>query len=270
MPALLTRMSMRPCSRDARAAAAATAASSVSSTASPLTRAERRQRAARLRRARAASMSHSTTVGARAQHALGGGVADALRAAGDDGDAALQVDLVHRVQSLQGLAGVGPRRAVVDVLAHDVGEARLGLQAEARRARCASRRSASWRRCRRCARRARSAPARAPRGPATASSASSISPTRTLSAGRFSASAAVEARRGSPRRPRSVPSTVRAGDDTGCDTLGDRPGRSPRRPASGSRMMPLKNDEAAPFGLPGRTVTVISRAARPSMKPLRV
>ena len=34
--------------------------------------------------------------------------------------------------------------------------------------------------------------------------------------------------------------------------------------------MPLKNDDAAPLGLPGRTVTVISRAARPSMKPLRV
>ena len=36
-------------------------------------------------------------------------------------------------------------------------------------------------------------------------------------------------------------------------------------PASGSRMMPLKKDEAAPLGLPGRTVTVISRALRPSM-----
>ena len=35
-------------------------------------------------------------------------------------------------------------------------------------------------------------------------------------------------------------------------------------------MMPLKNDDAAALGLPGRTVTVIRRAARPSMKPLRV
>ncbi len=33
--------------------------------------------------------------GARLQHALGGGVADALRAAGDDGDAAFEVELVH-------------------------------------------------------------------------------------------------------------------------------------------------------------------------------
>ncbi len=36
-------------------------------------------------------------------------------------------------------------------------------------------------------------------------------------------------------------------------------------PASGSRMMPEKNDDAAPFGRPGRTVTVIKRAERPSM-----
>jgi len=41
-------------------------------------------------------------------------------------------------------------------------------------------------------------------------------------------------------------------------------------PASGSRMMPLANEEAALFGLPGRTVTVGRRRLRPSMKPLRV
>ena len=41
-------------------------------------------------------------------------------------------------------------------------------------------------------------------------------------------------------------------------------------PASGSRMMPLANDDAALFGLPGRTVTVGRRRLRPSMKPLRV
>ena len=34
-------------------------------------------------------------------------------------------------------------------------------------------------------------------------------------------------------------------------------------------MIPEKNEDAAPFGRPGRTVTVISRAERPSMKPLR-
>ena len=55
-----------------------------------------------------------------------------------------------------------------------------------------------------------------------------------------------------------------AGDDTGCDTSGDT-GQIASTPASGSRMIPLKNDDAAAFGLPGRTVTVMSRAARPSM-----
>jgi hypothetical protein len=41
-------------------------------------------------------------------------------------------------------------------------------------------------------------------------------------------------------------------------------------PDSGSRMMPLANEDAALFGLPGRTVTVGSRRLRPSTKPLRV
>ena len=59
-------------------------------------------------------------------------------------------------------------------------------------------------------------------------------------------------------------STVARGDDTGCDTSGDT-GQTDSCPASGSRMMPLKNELAAPFGRPGRTVTVIRRALRPSM-----
>ncbi len=41
-------------------------------------------------------------------------------------------------------------------------------------------------------------------------------------------------------------------------------------PLSGSRITPLKADEAAALGLPGRTITVGSRAERPSTKPLRV
>ena len=57
---------------------------------------------------------------------------------------------------------------------------------------------------------------------------------------------------------------MRAGDETGCDTSADT-GHIASSPASGSRMIPEKNDEAAPFGRPGRTVTVISRALRPSM-----
>ena len=60
-----------------------------------------------------------------------------------------------------------------------------------------------------------------------------------------------------------------AGEATGCVTDGST-GRIASCPASGSRMMPLKNELAAPLGLPGRTVTVFSRAERPSMKPLRV
>ena len=61
---------------------------------------------------------------------------------------------------------------------------------------------------------------------------------------------------------------MRAADVSGCETSGPT-GQIASSPASGSRTMPEKNDEAAPFGLPGRTVTVIRRAERPSMKPLR-
>ena len=60
------------------------------------------------------------------------------------------------------------------------------------------------------------------------------------------------------------PCTVLPGDDTGCDTVAST-GQVVAVPAKGSRMMPLKKEEAAPLGLPGRTATVIKRAARPSM-----
>ena len=40
-------------------------------------------------------------------------------------------------------------------------------------------------------------------------------------------------------------------------------------PASGSRMMPLTNDESAEFGFPGRMATVGTRQAMPSTKPRR-
>ena len=56
---------------------------------------------------------------------------------------------------------------------------------------------------------------------------------------------------------------VLLGEDTECDTFSST-GQMDSWPASGSRMMPLKNEDAAPLGLPGRTVTVIKRAARPS------
>jgi hypothetical protein len=42
-------------------------------------------------------------------------------------------------------------------------------------------------------------------------------------------------------------------------------GHAASTPDSGSRMMPLANEDAALFGLPGRTVTVGRRRLRPSM-----
>ena len=95
MPALLTRMSILPAAPSARAAAAGDgglvgqldllgdrrwpASPSVPFASASL----------------AASASQSATVAPEREHALGDGVADALRAAGDDGDAAFEIDLVH-------------------------------------------------------------------------------------------------------------------------------------------------------------------------------
>ena len=56
---------------------------------------------------------------------------------------------------------------------------------------------------------------------------------------------------------------MRAAEVSGCETSGPT-GQIASMPASGSRMIPEKNDDAAPFGLPARTVTVIRRAERPS------
>ena len=63
--------------------------------------------------------------------------------------------------------------------------------------------------------------------------------------------------------------TVTPGDDTGCDTVAST-GQIDSSPAKGSRKIPLKNEDAAPLGLPGRTLTVIKRALRPSINPLRL
>ena len=59
------------------------------------------------------------------------------------------------------------------------------------------------------------------------------------------------------------------GDCTHIFVVGDT-GHRASMPARGSRMIPLANDYAALFGLPGRTVTVGNRSERPSMNPLRV
>jgi len=55
-----------------------------------------------------------------------------------------------------------------------------------------------------------------------------------------------------------------------CECPVSDTGHSHATPASGSRMMPLANDEAARLGLPGRTTMVGKRRERPSMNPLRV
>src|SRR5256885_8540088 len=68
---------------------------------------------------------------------------------------------------------------------------------------------------------------------------------------------------------RTIPSMVRRGEDNATGVSGET-GQGARSPASGSRMMPDMKLEAAAFGLPGRTATVISRTERPRMKPLRV
>jgi hypothetical protein len=95
-----------------------------------------------------------------------------------------------------------------------------------------------------------------------------MSATVVASDGRFSAvrgphSASLASRR------RKMPSMVRAGDAMATGVASGT-GQAAGRPASGSRIMPLKNPEAAPLGLPGRTLTVMSRTLRPRTKPLRV
>ena len=46
-------------------------------------------------------------------------------------------------------------------------------------------------------------------------------------------------------------------------------GHTDSMPDSGSRMMPLTNEDTAEFGAPGRTATVGTRQTTPSMKPRR-
>ena len=62
--------------------------------------------------------------------------------------------------------------------------------------------------------------------------------------------------------------TAWRGDKIAKRISGDT-GHTAFRPVSGSRMMLLANDEAAWFGLPGRTTMVGKRTARPSTKFLR-
>src|SRR5580658_9745287 len=68
---------------------------------------------------------------------------------------------------------------------------------------------------------------------------------------------------------RRIPSRVRCGEESAIGVSAGT-GQAARSPARGSRMIPDMKLDAAPFGLPGRTVTVISRTERPRTKPLRV
>jgi hypothetical protein len=61
-------------------------------------------------------------------------------------------------------------------------------------------------------------------------------------------------------------STAVRGEANQC-RMSSGTGRTASRPFSGSRMMLEKNEDAARFGLPGRTQIVGSRMPTPSMKP---
>src|SRR5215469_10002 len=89
-----------------------------------------------------------------------------------------------------------------------------------------------------------------------------------VSAGRFIAVLLPQAA-SSAAAARRMPSRVRRGEDSATGVSGGT-GQAARWPASGSRMIPDMKLDAAAFGLPGRTDTVISRTERPRANPLRV
>src|SRR5690348_5242 len=124
--------------------------------------------------------------------------------------------------------------------------------------------------------------------PATVRSAFTMSPTATQSPGTLierdcTGAKDRPARESSDAAPRAAP--ARRSAATSCPTmrlsmtaLGDcshmrveaATGQFATLPARGSRMIELANDDAALFGLPGRTTIVGKRSDRPSMKPLRL
>ncbi len=94
----------------------------------------------------------------------------------------------------------------------------------------------------------------------------SISPTVTLMPGRLMLRASPVA--GSLAASRKFATTV-----AGLESQRRRSGLTGQMalsPCSGSRMMLLTKEEAARFGLPGRTQMVGRRNTRPSTKPLRL
>ena len=103
--------------------------------------------------------------------------------------------------------------------------------------------------------------------PATSRSASTMAPTPTQRPGTLIERLYLNAIAGASCPMMRLSITAR-GDCTHIRVDGAT-GHTASTPASDSRTMPLAKDDAALFGLPGRTVTVGNRSERPSMKPLR-
>ena len=105
--------------------------------------------------------------------------------------------------------------------------------------------------------------------PATRRNAVTISPTPTRMPGTFTERVCANAEAGTSW-PRIRLATTAPGEVTHIRVVGAT-GQSASTPARGSRMMPLANDEAARFGLPGTHDDCRQPASdRPSMNPLRV
>jgi hypothetical protein len=105
-------------------------------------------------------------------------------------------------------------------------------------------------------------------GPATRPIASSISRTVSVIPGRFTTRLDGQADAGESCACMKA-STARFGERIHTPVVSGT-GHSASTPLRGSRMMPLANEDAARFGLPGRTTIVGRRSDRPSRNPLRV
>ena len=99
--------------------------------------------------------------------------------------------------------------------------------------------------------------------PPTVRSAAIISRTLVVSPGRFSERSSSQSLSGVSWAWMNAATAARG--DVIHSAVSGSTGQSDSSPASGSRMMPLANYEAAAFGFPGRTTTVGTRSARPSM-----
>src|SRR5476649_54702 len=103
--------------------------------------------------------------------------------------------------------------------------------------------------------------------PATSFSASTISVTLTESPGMLT-TGHVPSSACSSSQP-AISDSIACFGDSSHKRTSPPTGHTARSPFSGSRMMPLANDDAAAFGLPGRTLMVGRRSTRPSTNPRR-